>query len=286
LDLSDNRVSDVSPLKDLVGLTNLSLIDNQVSDISALRHLTNLTRLELSYNQVIDISTIGYLINLTYLSLDGNPISDFSPLKYLKNLTDIYLSDNKNTRLPPEIDHLHATIHMVGKDGQLVKIKTRKGSHKKKVHSETFKAAALPFLFVVLIASGIVISTGFKTSKKYKRLFEHGIRGVAEVTYKEESQGSRGGKNYYIHYSYNDNNNNTYGALKHSHDYGEWAKIKIGQKISITYDGSDPQIHLPFIVKESMIYKPLYDSIKFAVVSIGIVLGFLIIVYILIKRRR
>lgn len=69
---------------------------------------------------------------------------------------------------------------------------------------------------------------------------------------------------------------------------------KIEQKtgarlIPLTIDeiyGNDPQTHLPFIVEESMIYKPLYDSIKSAAFIIGIILVFFSFVYIFMRLRR
>jgi internalin A len=75
INLSDNQISDISPLASLnPGTLNLS--HNQITDISPLASLTNLRRLELSYNQISDISPLESLTNLTILKLKGNPIRE------------------------------------------------------------------------------------------------------------------------------------------------------------------------------------------------------------------
>ena len=94
LDLHDNRISDLSPLKNLVNLMDLDLDDNQISDISSLNTLTNLTVLDLDGNKISNISTLSRMLNLTELDLHDNRILDISPLKNLVNLTVLDLSEN------------------------------------------------------------------------------------------------------------------------------------------------------------------------------------------------
>ena len=95
LDLSWNRVSDVSALDGLTSLTNLNLFNNGVSDVSALGSLTSLTSLKLSGNEVSDVSALGGLTSLTNLDLSHNKVSDISALGGLPSLTNLYLDDNK-----------------------------------------------------------------------------------------------------------------------------------------------------------------------------------------------
>jgi hypothetical protein len=84
-------VSDLSPLRELTGLTELSLQSTQVSDLSPLRELTGLTGLELSGTQVSDLSPLRNLTGLTRLWLDGTQVSDLSPLRELTGLTSLWL---------------------------------------------------------------------------------------------------------------------------------------------------------------------------------------------------
>ena len=80
LELAENGISDISPLKDLTSLTRLNLAKNAISDISALKQLTSLTRLELAENGISDISPLENLTQLTHLTLGVNAIRDISAL--------------------------------------------------------------------------------------------------------------------------------------------------------------------------------------------------------------
>ncbi len=95
--LGNNRISDVSPLKNLINLTWLSINGNRISDVFPLKNLTNLTYLHIGYNQIPDVAPLKDLAKLTFLELDENKISDVTPLKNLTNLTELYLDDNEIT---------------------------------------------------------------------------------------------------------------------------------------------------------------------------------------------
>nr|WP_277996021.1 leucine-rich repeat domain-containing protein [Aphanizomenon flos-aquae] len=63
-------------------MTTLYLSENQISDIKPLSNLTNLTSLTLRVNQISDIKPLSNLTNLTFLTLLGNPLtSKQCPLK-------------------------------------------------------------------------------------------------------------------------------------------------------------------------------------------------------------
>ncbi len=101
VDLSDNNISDISPV---AGLTNLDWIDlegNNISDISPVGGLTSLTGLFLESNNISDISPVAGLANLTHLFLQGNNISDISPVGGLTNLTELFLQDNNISDILP-----------------------------------------------------------------------------------------------------------------------------------------------------------------------------------------
>jgi len=86
LNLSDNKISDISPLTALTNIQKLDLHTNQISDISPLAALTNIQELLLHYNQISDIFPLAALINIQTLVLEGNQISDISPLAALTNI--------------------------------------------------------------------------------------------------------------------------------------------------------------------------------------------------------
>ena len=110
LDISDNQISDVSPLKDLTNLRRLDLDDLQISDVSPLKDLTNLTYLDLDGNQISDLSPLSTLRNLTELDLDGNEVSDLSPLSVLTNLIELDLHDNQISDVSPLSTLVNLTV--------------------------------------------------------------------------------------------------------------------------------------------------------------------------------
>jgi len=76
MDLSDNMISDLSPLFGLSLLEELNLSDNQIGDIEVLSNLKNLKSLNLANNAIEDISPLFDLTNLEYVDLSGNNMSE------------------------------------------------------------------------------------------------------------------------------------------------------------------------------------------------------------------
>ncbi len=121
LELSVNRISDVSPLLSLTNLetldlgstaitdagvasltrlTNLKsldLVDTDIGDagVASLSRLTNLETLILAFTDIGDagVASLTRLTNLETLSLTSTDITDVSPLLSLTKLTDLYLRD-------------------------------------------------------------------------------------------------------------------------------------------------------------------------------------------------
>ncbi|MCL2636878.1 MAG: leucine-rich repeat protein [Oscillospiraceae bacterium] len=76
LNLSDNQISDLTPLTRMKRLNNLFLNNNQITDITSLSELTTLIGLGLSNNKISDITPLCELYRLEFLILDGNPIDE------------------------------------------------------------------------------------------------------------------------------------------------------------------------------------------------------------------
>ncbi|MBE9183527.1 leucine-rich repeat domain-containing protein [Microcoleus sp. LEGE 07076] len=104
--LNGNQISDIKPLASLTNLDWLYLNGNQISDIKPLASLTNLDWLIINNNKISDIKPLASLTNLTWLNLRDNKISDIKPLKSLTRLTDLELNGNpiapKTCPLKPE----------------------------------------------------------------------------------------------------------------------------------------------------------------------------------------
>ena len=93
--VSDNQISEISPLSGLTNLRSLVISGNQITDISSLTNLTNLMRLYLSHNQITDISSLMNLTNLTSLDLNNNQITDISSLANLTKITFLRIFSNQ-----------------------------------------------------------------------------------------------------------------------------------------------------------------------------------------------
>ena len=93
LDLSDNRISDVSPLASIIFGT-LDLSDNQILDVSTLSGLTWLTHLDLSNNRIENLSALEGLGSLERLDAVANAIVDPGPAARLPNVRSLYLGGN------------------------------------------------------------------------------------------------------------------------------------------------------------------------------------------------
>jgi internalin A len=74
IDVSNNCISDLSPLVGLKDLEELNLSDNQVGFIDDLSYLKGLRSVMLSNNYIEDISPLFELKNLEYVELSGNKI--------------------------------------------------------------------------------------------------------------------------------------------------------------------------------------------------------------------
>ncbi len=75
IDISDNRIADITPLIGLSHLEELNLSDNLLGNIDVLSKLKSLKRVFLSNNHIEDISPLLELEKLDYADLSGNRIS-------------------------------------------------------------------------------------------------------------------------------------------------------------------------------------------------------------------
>ena len=110
LDLSDNSISDISPLAGLTKLEALWLSGNRISDLSSLVSNTSLAHLDLSDNSISDISPLAGLTKLKALWLSGNRISDLSSLVSNTGLGDGDVVDLRRNPLSYASIHEHIPI--------------------------------------------------------------------------------------------------------------------------------------------------------------------------------
>jgi uncharacterized protein YjbI with pentapeptide repeats len=101
LDLFNKKITDITALKDMRGLTVLYLDSTQISDLSPIQGLTQLNYLNLNSTQISDLSPIQGLTQLTRLDLDSTQISDLSPIQGLTQLQTLDLRSTQISDLSP-----------------------------------------------------------------------------------------------------------------------------------------------------------------------------------------
>ena len=115
LDAAGKDIESLQGIELLSGLTRLNLEDNRVKDVTPLKHLDNLEDLSLRNNYITDLADINFdsikSLPLKRLSLRHNVVrppgeeqirlSDISVLKHFKELEELELRDNHIENIAP-----------------------------------------------------------------------------------------------------------------------------------------------------------------------------------------
>lgn len=97
LNIQNNNIKDISPLKNLKNLKKLDITYNPIDNIDVLSNLTNLEELRLNQNSLKDLKPLDNLKNLKYLSISENNKEtkiDISSMANFKNLKMLFLGVN------------------------------------------------------------------------------------------------------------------------------------------------------------------------------------------------
>lgn len=105
-------VKDLSALKNLKQLQQLSVSATYIRDLSPLRDLNQMKYLDVSETIVDDLSPLENLLELQKLVIYHTTISDLMPLKKLKNLKHLYASNTpiKDIRSLSKLDKLQLLV--------------------------------------------------------------------------------------------------------------------------------------------------------------------------------
>jgi hypothetical protein len=101
LNLANNFVGNLLPLKDMVSLTALDVCQNPLRDLWPISRLLSLRELDISQTQVTDLAPIKDLTRLETLSLAYCDVRDLSVLASLPNLKEVDVSHTGVTDLSP-----------------------------------------------------------------------------------------------------------------------------------------------------------------------------------------
>lgn len=94
-ELSTSDIIDLDGVQFCIHATTIDVSNNRITDLSPLTGLANLEELDLSYNEIGDIDVLSNLRNLKSVLLSNNSIDDISPLFGLEKLEYADLSGNK-----------------------------------------------------------------------------------------------------------------------------------------------------------------------------------------------
>ena len=97
LTISASKVAALSPLynSSFRSLTQLNLSFNRIADISHLSHLRALRTLDVSHNRIVALEALAKMDKLVVLRANNNAVEALDPLSGLKNIQELWLSDNK-----------------------------------------------------------------------------------------------------------------------------------------------------------------------------------------------
>lgn len=101
LNLSNQKLYDLSPIASLVNLRALWLDNNEVNDLNPLGSLKNLFVLSLSNNNIYDVNVLKNLKKLQWLFLGSNLIEKVDSLKFLNNIKVLSIKNNNIYNLSP-----------------------------------------------------------------------------------------------------------------------------------------------------------------------------------------
>lgn len=94
IDLENNQISDLTPIKDLKLVQSLTLSGNKLESIAALENYTKLQYLDVARNAIKDIGPITKMENMRSLYLSQNQIESLAPVAGLKKVWTLYVAGN------------------------------------------------------------------------------------------------------------------------------------------------------------------------------------------------
>ncbi|MGW7158655.1 stalk domain-containing protein [Paenibacillus taichungensis] len=159
LDLSQNEIKDIGPLRELTKLTKLNLSENQIKDLNPLKKMTKLSELDLKSNLVYDLAPLKSLEFLNVLYLDNNRVWNLEPIRNLTFnhyydtggfVTFLQLSNNYlDLRDPPPSKTLKILNELDGEASRQSQLKFQRlviGSTTAYVWESPFKLTHAPFI--------------------------------------------------------------------------------------------------------------------------------------------
>jgi Leucine-rich repeat (LRR) protein len=112
LDLENNEIVDLTPIKELKLLQSIDLSSNKIESLEPMTQLVNAQYLQLSKNAIADVTALKDMSNLRSLYISENKIKSLEPLAGLKKMWTLNVAGNPVENLAPiaglkSLDHLN-----------------------------------------------------------------------------------------------------------------------------------------------------------------------------------
>lgn len=99
IDLSYNKIKDLSPLSKLTNLGDLRFYMNELTTLKPLSGLVNLERLNCGYNTISDLTPLKKMSKLKYLAMESNNITTLNGLEGCTSLQETFTIIPKGTQV-------------------------------------------------------------------------------------------------------------------------------------------------------------------------------------------
>lgn len=94
LDLENNEIVDLTPIKDLKLLQSIDLSSNKIESLEALAGLVQSQYLQVSKNGIVDLGPLRGMANLRSLYAAENKIKSIEPISGLRKMWTLHISGN------------------------------------------------------------------------------------------------------------------------------------------------------------------------------------------------
>jgi hypothetical protein len=101
IDLSDNQVSDLSPLAGLKKLQSVTLANNKITDLQPLAELTAMQLLDVADNEIESLEAVKKMANLRSLWVANNNLKTLEPIAGLEKIWSLDVAGNELVDIGP-----------------------------------------------------------------------------------------------------------------------------------------------------------------------------------------
>ena len=160
LTVANVKLTEIKFVSGCTLLKSLNLSFNRIRDVSPLAALTQLVHLDISHNKVIDISPVNGLLQLQVFRFHKNLVQNIQFIKSMANLSDLWMSNNEIDWT--ELIHL-SQLH------QLAHISIAKNTCEAKAKYIEFLLAICPSILTINAVTAIscLPATGAHTEKNW-----------------------------------------------------------------------------------------------------------------------